>query len=315
MRICLFCPAKASSQEHIILAALGGKDTVAATCVPCNGKLGRFEDEFADHLLPFRQIAGIPNRREKTVPSVPAILQVGAFEERGLRHADGEISVRSREVDQAGNVVSESLRSTSLREVEAFKRRALEQGKKLIQEPAERITYSPGFQGTFHFLTESAAMRTAAKACYICLARHSRALAKSEAFQPIRDYIAINSGNSVRLFFSASFAKTIALGIREHLVVVVLDGLNHRARGVVVLMGGLHYMVDLSDSYSGADYEFTYKVNAMTGASHVRRGNERELLSEILDGNTKWNEIAFSGGHFGSLVPHSADYQFSVKPL
>jgi hypothetical protein len=98
-------------------------------------------------------------------------------------------------------------------------------------------------------------------------------------------------------------------------VVIVLDGLNHRAHGVVVLMGGLHYMVDLSNSYSGADYEFTYWMNGVTGASNVRRGNERELLSEVLDGDTKWNEIAFSGGYFGSLVPQGADYQFSVKPL
>lgn len=315
MRICLFCPAKATSQEHVIPAALGGSDTVAATCIPCNGKFGKFEDEFTDHLLPFRQIAGIPNRREKTVPSVPAILEIGAVEERGIRHPDGEISLRNREIDHAGKVVSENLRSTSLKEVERFKRRARKKGQKVVEESAERITYSPVFRGTFHFLLAPAAMRTAAKISYMCLARHSRALARAEAFHAVRDYIVANSGNPVKLFFSPSFAKRIALGIREHLVIIVLDGLNRKARGIVALMGGLHYMVDLSSCYSGADYEFTYWVNAMTGGSHVRRGNERELLSEVLSGVTKWNEIAFSGGHFGSLLPKSSDYQFSVKPL
>lgn len=312
MRNCLFCPAKASSQEHVIPAALGGNDTVAATCVPCNGEFGKFEDEVTDHLLPFRQIAGIPNRREKTVPSVRSILQVGVVEEWGVRHPDGEISIRTRQVDQSGKTLSENLRSTSLKEVEAFKRRARQQGTKLVEEPAEFVTYTPVWKGTFHFLSAASALRTAAKVSYICLARHSRALARGEAFRIIRDFIANGTGAPVSLFFSPSFAKKIALPICEHGVIISLDGLKRKAIGIVVLMGGLHYVVDLTGSYRGADYAFSYWVNGITGESRVTKGSERELVQRVFSSDTRWNDVAFSGEYFGSLIPPSPEYQFSV---
>lgn len=282
MRNCLFCPARASSQEHVIPAALGGNDTVAATCVLCNGRFGKFEDEFSNHLLPFRQIAGIPNRREKNVPNVSSILQIGAVKERGIRHPDGEVSIRTRQVDQSGKILSENLRSTSLKEVEAFKRRARQQGTKLVEEPAEWITYTPVWKGT------------------------------ADGFRAIRNFIANGNGAPVRLFFSPSFARSIALKIQEHGVIIWLDGLNRKAVGIVVLMGGLHYAVDLSDSYSGADYAFSYWVNGKTGESIITKGNERDLVKEVFTSDTRWNDVAFSGGYFGSLIPSVPEYEFSV---
>ena len=251
MRKCLFCSAKASSQEHVIPAALGGSDTVAATCASCNGKFSKFEDEFSNYLLPFRQIAGIPNRREKAVPNVRSILKVGNVEELGVRHPDGDISIRTRKEDSSGKILSENLRSTSLKEVEAFKRRARQKGTRLLEEPAKWITYTPVWKGTFHFLSAAPALKTAAKVSYICLARHSRALARVEAFRNIREFIAAGIGAPVRLFFNPSFASSITLPIQEHGVITWLDGLNRQAIGIVVLMGGLHYAVSLSSSYRG----------------------------------------------------------------
>ena len=315
MRRCLFCPSGASSHEHVIPAALGGNDCVKATCVSCNTRFGQFEDEFTDRLLPFRQIAHIPNRRAKAVPSAPAILESGENEERAVRHPDGEISIRNFEHDKAGKVISESLRTTSAREVEAFKRRARAEGKKLVAEPGEFVTFAPVFKGTFHFLAMPAAFRTAAKAAYICLARQSRHVAKADAFRNIRSYIDGGDGDSVRLFFNASFAEGLRLGIHEHQITVVLDGLSRKVYGIVVFMGALHYLVDLSDLYIGADYEFTYRVNARTGASNIVNRNERQALNIVLGPETKWNAIAFSGGYFGTLVPENPAYKFSLKPV
>jgi hypothetical protein len=180
---------------------------------------------------------GFPIGERRPYLACQQFLQVGAVEERGIRHADGEISVRSHEVDEAGKVLSENLRSTSLREVESFKRRARQRGQKVAEAPAEWVTYSSVFKGTFHFLTTSAAMRTAAKASYMSLVRHSRALAKGMAFCAIRDYIANCRGAPVKLFFNPSFAEAIAIGVGEHRVIIVLDGLNGKAHGIVVLFG------------------------------------------------------------------------------
>lgn len=91
--------------------------------------------------------------------------------------------------------------------------------------------------------------------------------------------------------------------------------MTHEAIGIVILMGGLHYAVDLSSSYVGADYTFSYSVDGITGNSKITKTNEGDLVKQVFSHGTKWNDIAFSGGYFGSLVPKSPEYEFSVRRI
>jgi HNH endonuclease len=94
---CLYCPASASSEEHVISEALGCKETIKqGVCRTCNSAFGHtFEAKFINELALFLNLFRIPNR-QGTVPSVRLRGKMGSEEFNFVLRGDGKVEVPPR---------------------------------------------------------------------------------------------------------------------------------------------------------------------------------------------------------------------------
>jgi hypothetical protein len=105
------------------------------------------------------------------------------------------------------------------------------------------------------FLNESKAKRAVAKVAFLFLA--SKAGVRSAALDQLRNFVVNGSDDrAVRLFYNSDFLEATKLNANHHAVVLASDSKRGLVSAIVVLFGGLTYIVRLADS-ALVDFGFT----------------------------------------------------------
>lgn len=306
---CLFCrhEFETLTDEHVFQAAIGGKLVVKnATCAECNNDMSKhYEQEISGRLVHFRRILDIKDRRGK-VPSIEISVSEDGQERLATLYGDGRVALRPRVTKTTKEGVVETVYENLPENAkEGLRKKAKEQGIELIEEPTPGGEVEASFSGDLNFLKSEGMLRFVAKIAYTALAfRMGVAVAQSDAFNEVREYINTGGGSSpVRLFLNDEFLTHSAHGIHQHSVVLAGRNDKHRVDAIVRLFGGLSYMVTLSTEYQGADFFDTLVYDAQRG--EVNKALATHLQSEIVqietlqaDKNTIWDDQRKSGEWF-----------------
>jgi len=310
---CLFCLKEFEklTDEHVFQAAIGGKLVVKnATCVECNiGMSKQYEQEISGRLVHFRRILDIKDRRGK-IPTIDISVNLDGQERLAALFGDGKVILRPRVTETTKEGVVETVYENLPENAkEGLRKKAKEQGIELIEESTPGGEVEASFSGDLDFLISEGMLRFVAKIAYTASAlRMGFALAQSDAFSEIREYINTGRGSTpVRLFLNDEFLTHSAHGLHQHSVVLAGRNDKHRVDAIVRLFGGLSYMVTLTTKYQGADFFDTLVYDSQRG--EVNKALATHLQSEILqietlqeDKNTIWNDQRKSGEWFLTFV-------------
>jgi hypothetical protein len=282
----------------------------SATCAECNNGISKkFEQNIAGRLLHFRRILSLKDRRGE-IPAVEITVQLDGQERRASLMGDGSTVLRPRVIEVVRDGVAETIYENLPEPAkEGLRKKAKEKGLQVIEEPTPGGTVEASMAGQLDFLISEEMLRYVAKIAYTALAlRMGIAVAQFNSFRQIRDYITSGQGKSpVRLFLNEAFLAGSQQGFHQHSV--VLAGRNDRGRVDAIgrLFGGLCYLVNLSDSYQGADFFDTLVYDSQRG--EINKVLATHVQSEILqietlrsDENTVWDDQERAGEWFVAFV-------------
>src|SRR5262249_14576893 len=172
----------------------------------------------------------------------------------------------------------------------------------------------PEIEGEFEwkagFLVSESALRTVAKIALVGFAhRFGTKIIESKGFDRVKAFIVDGSGNSpVTLFFSDEFLAKTQSGPHQHMILFAASKEKRAIWAIVVLFGGLSYLVQLSDSWEGPDLMQTYCVDAQKGEEPIvllaALENELNAVSLVLGEKTTWSNVkASADGFLSTFTP------------
>ena len=318
---CLFCLTQHDdvTDEHVFMAAIGGKLVVKGSCVQCNNALNKaFEEKMVRRLADFRRVLRIPGRRGE-FPTIDTKIEVNGKEMDGKLLSDGSIRLRplpptKRVRDGVEETVYEHVND---KQKEELRRHAREKGLELIEETTPGVEVQGYFSGDLDFIDSAEMLRTAAKTAYTALAlRMGLDFAMGDTFNDLRAYILTGTGSpNPKLFLNADFLAACAQGPHQHSVVLVGRNDKHRVDAIVRFFGGLCYFVNLAEGYAGADFFDTLVYDAQRGETNktlvVHEQAEFLQMDEVCGSKeTVWNDKVQSGEWFVKFL----DEAVSAKP-
>ncbi|OFW01634.1 MAG: hypothetical protein A3G20_01835 [Acidobacteria bacterium RIFCSPLOWO2_12_FULL_59_11] len=124
--------------------------------------------------------------------------------------------------------------------------------------------------------------------------------ALSDTFAPLREFVRTGLGPTpVRLFVSQEVLNRFRINVRYHALIFAFDAHKHRAYSVVVIFGGLFYLVRFTDAYNGVDFSWTYTYNSQAGKHPTMLFgatmiSELGMVEKVLAGPTVWNNRKLS---------------------
>jgi hypothetical protein len=313
---CLFCAARENlTDEHIFPAALGGEDAVHnGSCRRCNNEFSaRFEAEFNNGLKNLCHVLRIGNR-ERAVPSIDAVALIDGRKFDVVLRPTGKFEIQDKKeervFDSGKKVIEYFLFSdASLKRLEE---RAERRGQQLhgVEREGKPIEFEPESYMPLDFIAQECALLTATKVALIAVAKVAGIkVAQSHAFDAVKRYILDGVGSPTRLFVNKRYAANLHIGPHQHAVQVYLDGAEHTVFAVVAFFGGLTYLVELSASYDGADYGFTYAYDALkrkrTQVLHHNLETERLATKDVRFGETRFDDAPVMAEHWRETIEWS----------
>ncbi|MGH9509220.1 MAG: HNH endonuclease [Terriglobales bacterium] len=323
---CLFCSkTEHLTDEHIFPASLGGDDVVEkSTCIQCNGIFSdQFEASFNNSMKFFCWLFQIGNR-QGVIPNMEATaIWQGAELKVVVRH-DGSIRPLGRPptevVGQDGRKQFEYLFPT-LRERKKFEAWAKAKGKEIIPI-TDPIVVQPGSSISMDFIGEDAALRAATKVAFMCLALKCGVVtARSDTFKDVREFIRTGKGtHPARLFVNPTFSHMVQSGPHQHSVFAYLNAQDCTVWAIVRFFGGLSYLVQLSDSYTGGvDYGFFYIYDAyrkqQEGMLLGQYDMEKVAIETIINGATTFDDVGAAAEHFLDFIKSSIKQKFGENAI
>lgn len=300
---CVYCGRTDDlTEEHVFPDALGGRSTVAdMVCRACNSRFSaEFEQDFVRGLSLIRFLLRVPTRRGRVEKLSAETVVDGAVRPAKVL-ADGEISVPTFRIEEEEKDGERRIiyKTFSKEAQDALLEAAKKKGLELTEGAALLSEIEAVVELDLRFVVSVEAYRTVAKIAYTGYAqRAGRQSAESAGFQPLRDFIAQGEGPSpVRLFLNRKFAAHFNAGPHQHALVLGCNGQTHLAHAIVVIFGGLYYLVNLTDQCF-VDVFQSYGCNCQAGSEdrvlvgHLE--NERLMIEEVLHGNTIWDDYSQS---------------------
>lgn len=312
---CLLCGVSENlTEEHIIPAALGGDDVVPnGSCLKCNGDSSReYEAAFNNALKNVCHVLGVGNR-QKEVPSIRAVAVIDGSKFNVVLERGGKFRLQEKKeqrVLENGKKVTDYFLFSDER-VKEVQERLERRGERLVQDftphTVRPIEFEPESFMPLDFIGEQAALRTATKIAYFAMAKHARRqFAQSAAFDAARKYLVTGNGSPARLFVNEDFATNTRIGPHQHTVQVYCNGKERTVYAIVSFFGGLTYLVQLSTSYQGADYGFTYAYDALqrrqTGHLVGNFDNERLAIEDVRFGKTVFDDVRAMADHWAKYI-------------
>ena len=196
---CLFCRTEHDklTDEHVFMAAIGGKLVARGSCVGCNNTLNKaFEEKMARRLAHFRRILGTTDR-EGNLPVVDTKLEVDRKQLDGKLLPDGSVRLKplpSRKMMKDG-VEETVFEHVNEKQKEDLRRHAKEKGWELIEETTPVKDVQGSISGDLVFIDSPEMLRTVAKTAYTALSlRMGSDFAMRNEFNPVRDYVMTGNG-------------------------------------------------------------------------------------------------------------------------
>jgi HNH endonuclease len=307
---CIFCRVENQklTEEHVFMAAIGGKLTVNGSCVQCNNGLNKaFEEQLTRRLAHFRRIVRTSDRREE-LPTIDVRVEVNGKELGAKLMSDGTTQLKpvfTKTVkDGVTEIVGEHLTENQKKE---WYEKVKKGGWELIEE-----TVTPGgqkadgsFSGELDFIDAPEMLRMVTKTAYTALAlRVGADFAMRDTFNDAREFIRTGKGTpSAKLFLNKDFLAACCQGPHQHSVVLVGRKDKHSVDAIVRLYGGLSYFVNLASNYEGADFFDTMVYDAQHGELDkvlvVHDQAEFLQMDEVsCSKKTLWNDSVKSGEWF-----------------
>ena len=307
---CIFCRIENEklTEEHVFMAAIGGKLTVNGSCVQCNNGLNKaFEEQLSRRFTHFRRIVRTSDRREE-LPAIDVKVGVNGKELDAKLMPDGTTQLKpvfTKIVkDGVTEIVGEHLTENQKKE---WYEKVKKGGWELVEE-----TVTPGgkkadgsFSGELDFIDSPEMLRMVTKTAYTALAqRMGVEFAMSDTFNDVREFVRTGKGTpSAKLFLNEDVLAACHQEPHQHSIVLVGRKDKHSIDAIVRLYGGLCYFVNLASNYEGADFFDTMVYDAQHGElDKVLVVHEQaELLQmEEVTGSKKtvWNDRVKSGEWF-----------------
>lgn len=312
---CLLCgTAENLTDEHIFPAALGGEDVVpSGTCSRCNGDSSQgYEAQFNNALKTVCHVLGIGNR-QGDVPSIPAMAVIDGTRFNLVLDHGGKFRLQEKKeeriLENGKKVIDYFVFSDE--KVKEVEERLQRRGERLVQEftpqSVKPIEFEPESFMPLDFIAEQAALRTATKVAYFVLVKKAgRTFAQSAAFDGVREYLLTGTGKPARLFVNENYAANTHVGPHQHMVQIYCNGRERTVHAIVSFFGGLTYLVQLSASYQGADYGFTYAYDALrrkeTGHIVGEFDNERLATEDVRSGKTIFDNVRAMAEHWAKYI-------------
>jgi hypothetical protein len=309
---CLLCGATENlTDEHVFPAALGGEDVVpSGTCSKCNGDSSRgYEAEFNNALKTVCHVLGIGNR-QGDVPSIPAMAVIDGTKFNLVLDHGGKFRLQEKKeervLENGKKVIDYFLFSDE--KVKEVQERLQRRGERLVQDftpqSVRPIEFEPESFMPLDFIAEQLALRTATKVAYFVLVKKAgRTFAQSAAFDDVREHLLTGTSKPTRLFVNENYAANTHVGPHQHMVQIYCNG---KERTVYAVFGGLTYLVQLSATYQGADYGFTYAYDALqrkeTGHIVGELDNERLATEDVRSGKTIFDNVRAMADHWAKYI-------------
>jgi len=115
-------------------------------------------------------------------------------------------------------------------------------------------------------------------------------------FYAVRRYIAEGDADvePVRLFVNNDLCARFQIAPHQHALVLSCDAVTRFAHAMVVLFGGLFYLVELASDVR-IDVQSSEALNAQTGEKQAilvgHWANEIHMLADVLHGPTTWDDV------------------------
>jgi hypothetical protein len=316
---CVFCKSEHDlTGEHVFPAALGGRSELAAgTCKNCNNKFNKsFEELVIRSFVPIRNMLFIPDRTGD-IPKIEAQVVVEGQRRPAKILAGGQVTVppMKLQIEKSSNEKEVIYRAFSKDDGKALLANLSARGIKVESAPDGLSEITGEFEWRADFLGSAAARLAVAKIALIGFAYQFGAKAiESEAFSSIKNFITDESqGSPVRLFHNAEFIAHTQAGPHQHMLLFAANKRERTIWAVVILFGGLTYLVQLSSSWDGPDLVKTYGVDAQKGEEcPVLVGaleNELNAVDLILGQKTIWDDVKVSADSFMSAMKRALGMQ------
>ncbi|HYH01263.1 MAG TPA: HNH endonuclease [Terriglobales bacterium] len=309
-RTCIFCAAdRRLTDEHVIPASLGGDLVIAGgSCATCNNRCSHeFEAAFINNLLVVRHLLGIANRAGK-IPSVPVTFPIRGASATGVLTPEHEFCPNDTVIKAAAPEQDEYWMFTG-RGRRKLERHAEQSGKRIVPlDPTECfVAVRPRSSIELNFVTEESAKRAVAKVAYAyaihCLGRLPQ---RSAAYDAVRRFIIHGEGRSpTRLFFNRDFLTATNLTGFQHALLLSSDSQKHAVTAIVVLFGGLNYVVRLADEAFvdvGCTYIWDSRKRKPIGFFTRDYLHEHAGVDIIDKGSTVFDDVAQVAEHWKGLL-------------
>ena len=322
---CLLCGTTENlTDEHIFPAALGGDDVVPkGSCLKCNGDSSRgYEAKFNNALKTVCHVLGVGNR-QGNVPSISAVAVIDGTKFNVVLDHDRTFRLQEKKeqrVLENGKKVTDYFLFSD-EKAKGVEERLTRRGERLVQEfkprNARQIEIEPESFMPLDFMDEEAALRTAAKVAYFAMAKKAgKKFAQSAAFAEVRKYLATGEGSPARLFVNENFAANTRIGPHQHMVQVYCNGGEGTVYAIVLFFGGLTYLLQLSATYQGADYGFTYAYDALERKETLllvgNFDNEKLATEDVRSGNTVYGDVHAMAEHWKKYIQSASPDQIKT---
>lgn len=270
------------TEEHVLVNGLGGKWKVSGLIDrTTNSEFGRTIDaDLLDGLHSLRVLLGTRSgdrRRPRPLSSVQ-----GTDGNLYTISSGGLLALAAPRMEvtrEAGRLRIDGV-ARNPREARRLARRIfekhgipLERLKEFATETTEPI--KTGLTVGASFSPES--KRSVAKmACNLLAARH-RELFACSSFDDVREYVAHGAGDAVAL--AQPMACGPSMGHFDHLILVAGQAATGQVRGLVMLFGHLHYVVNLGRAALSEDIRLSYRVDPV--AERHRKQESGDLSLDV----------------------------------
>ena len=295
------------TDEHVFMAAIGGKLVVKGSCVQCNNALNKeFEEKMTRRLAHFRRVVRTPDREGNLPVLETKLVESDGKELDGRLMPDGNVQLKPKFTEVVKNGVQEIVgEHLTEKQREQMRQKAKEEGWEVIEGTSPGGEVQGSFSGELDFIDSPEMLRVVAKTAYTALALHCGSnFAMSDTFNNLRTYVRTGSGTpSAKLFLNEGYLAECAQGPHQHSVILVGRKDKHSVDAIVRLFGGLCYFVKLSERYEGADFYSTLVYDAQRGEVNqtlvVDVQSEFLQIDEVRDSKgTVWNDRVTAGEWF-----------------
>jgi hypothetical protein len=205
--------------------------------------------------------------------------------------------------------------------VKEVRERLERRGERLVKEftpqSVRSIEFEPESFMPLDFMAQQAALRTATKVAYFAMAKKAgKKFTQSAAFDEVRKYLVTGESWLARLFVNQNFAANTHIGPHQHMIQVYCNGGERTVYAIVSFFGGLTYLVQLSTTYQGADYGFTYAYDALrrkqTPLLVGNFDNEKLATEDVRSGKTIYDNVLAMAEHWAKYIQSASPDQIKT---